>query len=327
MRRTLLVLALAGTGPLLAAAPALAAGSGSVTTRPAAEAWYRTSPACALPIGCPPTSSYPEDTLHVGVQAGTEESRTYLRLDLTVLPVGTKPAGGELRLPLASSDDGTFRPEAATLKACLVSDAVAEADGTTPEELPDTDCKSAEVPAKFVAAAGAAPAAFTVDLADLASSWTSAAAPGGLALLPGAVTPADTWHLAFSGKDRSGAGVTKPTAAVSYVGAAVDVEEAPPPFVQAPVEPAPIAPAGTVALPESGFAAAPGVAAPAPAPAPQAPPELPRAQVPAQTQAITPVALVDGSFRYPAVFLVPLVLAGAAGWLGRAMTRDLDSLG
>ena len=318
MRRVLLVLCLAGAGPFLGAAPALAAGSGTITTGTAAEAWYRTSPVCALPIGCPPTSSYPEDTLHVGVQAGQEESRTYLQLDLTSLPAGTKPAGGQLRLPVATgSDDGTLQPETAKLRACLLAEPVKDAEGETVAQLPKADCEAAAVDAEFVPAAGAAPAAFTVDLTDLAAAWTSAQAPGGIALVPGEVAPTDLWHVAFSGKDRTGDGVVKPTAAVSYVSTAVDVAEEPPPFAAAPVETTPLD-TGTTQGPvlEPAPAPAPPVTVPA-APAPAAAP------VQAPQQAMTPVALVSDGFRYPAVFLVPLLIAAVVGWLGRALTRDL----
>lgn len=320
MRRVLLVLCLAGAGPFLGAAPALAAGSGTITTGLAAEAWYSTSPACALPLGCPPTASYPENTLHVGVQAGREESRSYVQLDLTSLPSGTKPAGGQLRLPVATgSDDGTLRPETAKLRACLLSEPVKEASGETAAELPKADCEAAGVDAVFVPAAGAVPAAFTVDLAELATSWTSAQAPGGIALVPAEVAPTDLWHVAFSGKDRTGAGVVKPTAAVSYVATVVDVAEAPPPFVEAPVQTTPIESGTSVEVPALDPAPVP-VAPAAPAPVAQGPAvAAPQAPAPA----LTPVSLVSGGFRYPAVFLVPLLLAGVAGWLGRALTRDL----
>ena len=319
MRRALLVLCLAGAGPFLGAAPAVAAGSGTLTTGLAAEAWYGTSPACALPVGCPTAATYPDDTLHVGVQAGQEESRTYVQLDLTALPAGTKPAGGQLRLPVAAGQgDGTFQPETAELRACLLAEPVKEADGEATAQLPKADCEAAGVDAEFVPAAGAAPAAFTVDLTDLAAAWSSASAPGGIALVPGEVAPTDVWHVTFSGKDRSGDGVVKPTAAVSYVSSAVDVAEEPPPFVAAPVETAPLD-TGTTDGPvlEPAPAPAPPPAAPA-APAPAAAPVAP-----APAQAMTPVALVSGGFRYPAVFLVPLLIAGVVGWLGRALTRDL----
>ena len=54
---------------------------------------------------------------------------------------------------------------------------------------------------------------------------------------------------------------------------------------------------------------------------PQAP--GPTTAVP-QAPATTPVAnVVSRGFQYPAVFLFPLLLAIGAGYLGRALTRDL----
>jgi hypothetical protein len=48
------------------------------------------------------------------------------------------------------------------------------------------------------------------------------------------------------------------------------------------------------------------------------------APVAAPSQQVVPVAsVVQGGFRYPGVFLLPLLLAVGAGWLGRALTRDL----
>ena len=167
--RVLLAVGVAGCTALGPAVAALAAGSGSLTTGPKAEAWYRTSPACALPTGCPPVPSpYAAGTLHIGVDLGAETDRTVLQLDLTALPAGTKPAGGQLRVPVATgSQDGTRSPETAKIRACPVTAAVKDTDGSY-DPPPKADCDSASVDAVFVPAAGAAPAAFTVDLSALA---------------------------------------------------------------------------------------------------------------------------------------------------------------
>ena len=51
-----------------------------------------------------------------------------------------------------------------------------------------------------------------------------------------------------------------------------------------------------------------------------------------RTAAVTPVAqaqpvvsVVGGRFAYPAMFLLPLGVAAAIAWAGRAFTRDLQS--
>ena len=318
------------TGAVLGPAlPALAAGSGTATVKPAAEAWYRVTPACALPTGCADLtgvpSPYSADTLHVGVNAGTEEARTYLQLDLAALPAGTKPSGGTLLLPVASgSTDGTRAPETAKLLACVVKAEVADADGSFAAP-PEADCDTASAPAEFVAAAGDKPAAFTVDLAALTAAWDSGARPGALALLPAAETaPPESWHVAFSDRTRTGDGVVPVSAALAFVGASVDTrtvkapDVAPPPF-----EPAPAFQPSTSFASDAGTSfAAPALAAQAPLlpePAAQAAP----APVAAPAQVVPVASFVQSGFRYPAVFLLPLLLAVGAAWIGRALTRDL----
>jgi hypothetical protein len=320
--RVLVTAAVAGCTALGPALAAMAAGSGTITTGPKAEGWYRTSPACALPTGCPPLPSpYAADTLHIGVDLGTETDRTVLQLDLTSLPAGTKPAGGQLRVPVATgSQDGTRSPETAKLRACPVTEAVKDADGSY-DPAPKADCDSASVDAVFVAAAGTTPAAFTVDLTALATEWQDATYPGALALLPAeGAAPTDSWHVAVSTRDRAGTGVAKVTAAVSYVGSSVDTDEVLAPPVTAPID---SGTSGAAALPDTSLSA-PEPVVQEPAPQPQAP-AVAAPAAPTAPAALAPVAFSDGSFRYPAVFLLPLVFGLAAAWLGRALTRDLTA--
>jgi hypothetical protein len=322
--RVLLTLTLAAGGAVAPAAVALAAGSGSVTTTPSAEAWYRFSPLCATPLGCPSQASpYAADTLHVGVNLGAEEDRTVLQLDLTKLPAGTKPAGGQLRLPVATGpQDGSRTPETAKIRACPLYDEVEDVDGSF-ADVPEPDCKAASVDAVYEPAAGEAPAAFTVDLAALAAIWQESVSPGALVLLPAeAPAPTDAWHVAFSRRDREGEGVARITAAISFVGGAVDVEEAEVPPVEAPLD------SGFVPPPALTTVDAPPLSAPGPIDVPVAAPAPVPAPAPQPTAApVIPVAsVVDTSFRYPGVFLLPLALAVVVGWLGRAMTRDLTEI-
>jgi hypothetical protein len=329
--RVLLAVGLTAGAVLGPAAPALAQGSGTATVKPAAEAWYRVTPTCTLPTGCADLtgapSPYPPDTLHVGVNAGTEEARTYLQLDLAKLPAGTKPSGGTLLLPVASAEDGTRAPETAKLRACVVKGEVEEVDGSfaTP---PAVDCEGASAEAVFVPAAGTNPAAFTVDLAALTAAWQAGGQPGALALLPAETTaPPESWHVAFSDRTRTGDGVVPITAALAFVSASLDTSSqkaptvAPPPFEPAP---APAFESSSADFGGDTSFAAPALSGEAPllpAPVAQAAP----APVPAPVQQVVPVAqsFVQGGFRYPAVFLLPLLLAVGAGWLGRALTRDL----
>lgn len=269
----------------------------------------------------PATTQYAADTLHVGVLLGQEEARTFLQLDLSKLPAGTKPAGGQLRLPVASGGrDGTRAPETAAIRACLVTKPVEDVDGEVGTG-PEPDCEAVSTEAGFVAATDEAPAVFTVDLAALARAWDTSSAPGTLALLPAEdVAPTDNWHVAFSDRTREGEGVAKIMAVVSFVSTAVDVQQDPAPPVTAPAE---SLQAPTSTPPESF--AAPSVptfdgpiavappAQPAPAPAPETGPQ----------QVVPAATFIDSSFRYPAVFLLPLLFAIGAAWLGRALTRDL----
>jgi hypothetical protein len=327
--RVLLGLGLTAGTVLAPAAPALAAGSGMTVLKPSAEAWYRTTPACLLPTGCAAAgetpSPYSPDTLHVGVTAGLEEARTYLQLDLAALPTATKPTGGTLLLPIAGgARDGTRAAATAQLQACAVSAPVQDADGSFAAP-PEADCDAASVPATFVAATKDDPAAFTVDLSALTSAWETAT-PGAIALLPAADTaPPESWHVAFSDRTRTGEGVVPISASVAYASAVLGTAEtevfvAPPPFEPAPAFEAP-APAF-----DSGSFAAPPLSADVPlvpAPEPQAQPAPAPVAAP-QQQSVVPVALtVPGGFRYPGVFLLPIVLAIAIAWLGRALTRDL----
>lgn len=321
--RALLALTLAGGAALGPAVAALAAGSGTATTGPSAEAWYRFSPLCATPLGCPSQASpYAADTLHVGVNLGSEEDRTVLQLDLSSLPAGTKPAGGQLRLPIATgAQDGSRTPETATIRACPLYDDVEDVDGSF-DDVPEPDCQAASVDAVYEPAAGEAPAAFTVDLAPLALIWQESVSPGALALLPAeAPAPTDAWHVAFSRRDREGEGVARITAAITYVGGAVDIEEEPVPAVEAPLDSAYVPP------PALSTVDAPPLSAPAPVDVPVTAPEAAPAPAPQAAAPVVPVAaVVDTSFRYPGVFLLPLALAVVVGWLGRALTRDLTEV-
>lgn len=305
----------------MAQGPVTAAGTGSTTVPVKADAWYRTEPTCALPTGCvladqSAPSPYAAQTLHVAVNLGAEDARSYLALDLTALPEGTKPAGGQLRLPVASgAQDGTVSPETAKIKACLLLDDVKDVDGTY-ETPPEPDCTSASMPAVFVPASGTTPAAFTIDLAPFAKIWQTSVAPGALALLPGDdLAATDTWHVAFSRKGRTGDGVSQVTAAMSFLGTAVsdDVEV---PEVQAPID------GGTAVVPDLTPVDVPTT----PVPPSVALPTTPTTTAPPAAQpASVPVAQVlTGGFAYPGVFLAPIGLVALLAWLGRALTRDLS---
>ena len=323
-----LPLVLAAATPVWAATPTQDAGSGSVTVGVLSDAWYAASSACtSSPAGClpaaPPASPYPAKTLHVGVAAGQEESRAYLSLNLTALPAGTSVTGGTLRLPVGSNQDGSVSPDTATLQACAVTSTIKDdAEGST-EQPPAVDCKKASSKAKYVAAAGSAPEMFTVDLGPFASAWSLGSGTQGIALIPTDDTAApSSWHVALSAHDRDVPAPQHITALVSYSTAAGDIST---PFEDT---------GAPAAAPQSGTGSASFAAPPL---TPAATNQAPTTEVPAATPQIAPqsppvptvqqfqpqAAVTIGGFAYPGVFLLPIGLAIACGWLARALTRDL----
>lgn len=302
-------LALACAPVLVGAAPTARAES-TATVADRTEAWYTIAPAdaCTSPVGCPPatvpTSPFPADTLHVGVAAGQETSRTYVVPDLTSLPFGSTATSGTMTLPLASDNQsGVVQPASAHLDACLAT--APPADGTqgtptTPPNVDTTVCSGANYDASA--------SDFTIDLAPFLQAWAAGKPQDGIALMtsPGTTAQTDAWHVAFNGKNRAGtphisSSLTYTAAPDSGLGGFV-----PPAQPVTPAQPPAQAPPnlGT----PSTTSVAPQAAPPQVAPAPAQP----------QTQ---PVAFVGG-FQYPMVFLMPLALLAGAVFFVRLFTRN-----
>jgi hypothetical protein len=266
--------------------------------------------------------TYPPDTLHVGVRLGTEEARTHLRLDLEKVAAASAPTGGLLRLPVADGQDGTRAPEAAELRACLLPHPVDDVDGSF-DRPPAPDCAAASTPAVFVPREGGTPPVFTVDLAPFLAAWPSSPSPGALALLPAeGASPSDTWHVAFSQRDRTGdrAEAISATLTLAEDATAPSVEPQPPgPAEQ--TEALVFSPG--IATPEDFEIGAPALPQPAPA---FDVPLVPAPGLAAPPGVAAPVAQVAvAGFRYPGVFLLPLLFLAGAAWTGRALTRDLTA--
>lgn len=325
---------------LLLPVDAARAQAPELTVSPSAEAWYRPLPAvpaevsaCDLPTGCPPAapespvpapSQYPAGTLHVGVRAGLEESRTYLTLDLATLPTDQDIAAGVLILPvLTDPASGTIAPETATLRACLVEAFVRDGVDGDASGAPETDCTISSE-ATYQPATEDSPAEFHVDLAPFADTWSSVRSAS-LALVPGdAPAPSDTWHASFSRRDREG--ITDDQRIVAHLALAPS-DNAPDLGSDADDfgDPAPPADTGaSFAAPPVPTRTLPPLPAP-PSPAPDATSKP--APEPVDTTQTTPVAfVVGGRYAYPAVFLLPLLAAAAVAWTGRALTRDLTEV-
>jgi hypothetical protein len=269
------------------------------------DAWFTPPPTCALPIGCgptdslPPLSRYPAGTLHVGLTAGIEDSRTYLKIDLGAVPAGGTLTGGTLTLPVAPAADGTTSPETSQIAACFVTSNFTPVEGSLAPP-PSIDCSST-IDATYVPGP---PAVLVVQLAPFASRWAAGETNYGVALVPAGVpAPGTTWHLAFSSRTRAGSDVPAGSAQLTYDPAAIPVEPAP----EIVDEPA-LSDVITDFLPA-------------------APPQSPAAAIVDQSNLPTqlaPVVDIGGpGFAYPVVMAMPLVLLVLGGYLGWALTRPV----
>src|SRR5207244_8268599 len=111
---------------------------------------------------------WPAGALHVGLSAGVEDARTYLKLDLGPVPSDATLTGGTLTLPIAPAADGTSSPEAAKVVVCFATAPFAASQGS-PAPPPAVDCTTS-APAQFAAGP---PPVLTVDLAPFASRWAA----------------------------------------------------------------------------------------------------------------------------------------------------------
>lgn len=322
-RRVLLAL-LAG----LFLPPAVAgAAPGQAESGTLAEAWYHTASPCSAgivscPDTVPPTSPYPEETLHIGIAAGTETARTYVALDLGGLPEGAELTGGTLRLPVAPEDAGTVTPEAAKLVVCAVDVDIQEVSGSL-DEPPGVNCGT-QSEAVFEPGDDAA---FTVDLQPFAEAWT-AVPMAALAILPAdaARTESATWHVAVDGKDRTGPGVQPITALLDY-----DEPEPEPEVEEEPEEEefeetaAPSDDSGFEDFDTGDFLPTVGLF-------PQLGPTTSTIEPSGREElAVEPsrtrLAGATGGYRYPIVWLLPLVLIALGGCVARLLTAPVEGRG
>lgn len=207
-------------GVIVLALPAGAASSATTTGQAsvgAADAWYNVTPACGLG-GCgvssaPPVNPYPTGTLHIGIEAGQEDARTYLRPDLSSLPAGAVLTGGTLVAAVGGSADGSQSVGSAAIVACLVTQPFTAASGGFGAA--PTDC-STSAPAKL--SSGSSPSLLSVDLAPFAKRWAAGAPYDGIALVPADSARADqaSWQVALQGDGDTEAGARPVSAQVTY---------------------------------------------------------------------------------------------------------------
>ena len=309
-RRTLLI---AGALLLSAASAAPVFASREATVGTTRESWYLVTPLPAqppveglpeAPTTPPDVSPYPAGTLHAGITAGQEDSRTYLALDLAGV-AGEEIVGGTLTLPVAA-DGGTRSPELAQLRVCRADSAGDGARGSTAPP-PAVECTIGS-PARYVADRNA----FEVDLSPLVGFLDR-----GLAVIPSAAAAESTWHVAFHAADSEVADAPSIQALVvteDDVEVAAPTVTASPPVIESTTFASTVHPesAVSVAAPDVGIGQTSGSARPAPlAPA--------TGTTPSPRTAPIGVTGTDG-FRYSVVFALPLLVLVGVPYFGYALT-------
>lgn len=262
------------------------------------EAWYNVTPQPS-PAALPTVNPYPEETLHVGIAAGSEQARTYLTLDIGSIPSVNEITGGTLTLPV-DPEDGSIEPETARIKACFAPDPGREVRGDF-SPVPPIDCTFSS-PAAFVAEPSPH---FIVDLTPFTSTrgpFGSGLRSGGLALLPAvdAVAGRATWHVAFYAKGNQTARAQKISALVFHN----------PPLTQPGTEEVEVEfHEETLAFFETA-----------------APPVGPvETEKPTVASAVAPVFKEESSYAYLSwVLMLPLLLPAFVIYFGGALTRDED---
>lgn len=312
------------------------------------EAWFQApvaaevEPLCAAPTGCSPTrpSGYPEDTLHVGNLNGSTSELATITFDRSVVPATAELVGGTAVLPVADAVAGTLAADTAAIVACLVVEPFEEVDGAPASEAPAHDCTVRSVATYD---AEASPARFVVDLSPFVAAWEDGRGQG-IALVPDS---ADTgsWHVAFSGRERSGEGTTPPPSAQLVwqpASEATDTDvdgssDTVPPAT--PIDPAP-APPPAAPAPTSGEGQAPSFGQdtapvpndpvdaqpPAVAPAPEqgAPADAVAAPAPDTTALPVTPASVPIGYAYRWGWVLPLLVLLAGTSLTRSLATEVQ---
>lgn len=306
-------LGIAGVAVVLSGSPAGPARAATVEVGTSVEAWYATVPTT-------PVASRPPGTIHVGVVLGTEESRSYLSLDMTTVDA-ERVTGGQLRLPIDASSSRS--PELAAIDVCLAGTTGPAVEGST-DDPPPADCSSSS-PAAFDANGGQ----FVADL----GPFTASLRTSGLALVPRAAAPTDTWHVAIWGA-KSTSPDARPiratlvltdsptgTPAPAAPGAAVPVVADERPTAFGGGEGNAFASASGLNLPVSiepddraAAAAAPQLGAPDPA-------AVSTVGAPVANRLSSVVARFGASPPNSVAFALPLVLLALACYLASALTR------
>lgn len=318
--RMALATGMAAISITVASAPADAKEAESVT-RDVEGSWYQPNPTCASVLGCqelPLPSAYPAGTVHVGVLAGVEESRTFVAIDL---PQGKELESGMLTMPVSAEFSRV--PEGARLQACLATGVFDPADQGSTSTSPTPLCDFSSpvkvgVPDDPQAALNVT---MTVDLAPFLTTWATES-KGLLAIVPVAdVTVTDAWHVAFSTSARAAdTGEFTPMSAKFVVASRETQPDPGDDDVTPPVDNT--GSDGFTSGPVSSGTFTPPAAPPISNAPEMGPPPAPVAADPtAPVVSAAPMQLVG--YRYPGVYVVPLIFALGLVWATRAFTADL----
>jgi hypothetical protein len=267
----------------------------------AIEAWYHSLdtpeevPLPGLPVVPDPVNPYGEDTLHVGITGGQENSRTYLTLALKQIPPNLELKEATLILPI-DPDDATMSADAARIQVCLSIPPAKNTEGSF-DQAPEVDC-STKVPATYVKK----PRPHLVaDLTKFGDELTFSA----LALVPSdkAVEQGDTWHVAFYGKKNKAKEARSISAVLRYgtIEVAPDAGDTP-----------------TTDVPSTSIGGGTDVPS---GPVSGGPAEAPSEETPVAAAEAQPVSSLGPSYKI--VWSLPLMMLGAFLYFGSALTREV----
>ncbi|MGH2806766.1 MAG: hypothetical protein ACRDKT_05770 [Actinomycetota bacterium] len=282
-------------------------------TSTALEAWYYVAddsyePPAPLPVVPDPVNPYGENTLHVGITGGQEDTRTYIALDVEDLPVTFELIDGTLILPIAESN-GTINAEDSRVSVCLATLPPKAEEGSF-EEPPEVDCKT-KSPATY---RGKPFPHLKAELKPFEEDLAFSA----LAIMPSerAVEKQDTWHVAFYAKKNKEEEAKPIEATLSYV-----EEDVTGPVIDSPdIGSAPVSGSGGFDVGDVGGFDSGGA------------PEIGGGEVdtgepaPASTAVVAqPQTQPVGDIRpgYNIVWSLPLVLLALYFYFGSALTREI----
>lgn len=165
-------------------------------------------PSCELPTECNASgtaqrqNTHPEGTLAVAAVNGEPDAQTFFSFDL---PFGAIVKDGKVTLPVAQdpeAESSNQRPEAAKMRACLVTGFITSDDAGAWGDKPAVNDKVC-APVKQEKAD---PLTFSFSLERLGKTWTQSTSGVTIMVDPDQVSspnPAETWRVLFNSRRRS----------------------------------------------------------------------------------------------------------------------------